>query len=216
MSKGLHEYRGEALVVRYEKVRCIHAAECVHGLPEVFDPGARPWVSPDGAEAERVLAVVARCPSGALTVERLDGGAAEEVPRENTVAIQPNGPLYLRGELELLDAEGEVVARATRMALCRCGASANKPFCDGSHARAGFVHAGDAGGITLRTDTAATTRLRIQPRPNGPVIVDGPVHLLDAAGNEVAIGTRAALCRCGASARKPVCDGSHNRIGFQA
>lgn len=216
MSKHPHEYQGESLVVRYEKSLCIHAAECVHGLPEVFDPNAKPWVSPDNAERERVLETVARCPSGALTAERRDGEVAEAVPAENTVSVQPHGPLYLRGDLELLDAEGNVVARGTRMALCRCGASANKPFCDGSHTRALFEDEGRIDGLTLRNETASTTRLRIHPRPNGPVIVEGPVRILDAAGSELAAGTRAGLCRCGASARKPVCDGSHNRIGFSA
>ncbi|MEV1155088.1 (4Fe-4S)-binding protein [Micromonospora chokoriensis] len=68
-------YEGQKITVTFEARRCLHAAECVRGLPEVFDPGQRPWIRPDGAEAERLAEVVRRCPSGALQYELVDGGA---------------------------------------------------------------------------------------------------------------------------------------------
>jgi uncharacterized Fe-S cluster protein YjdI len=132
------EYRNERIVVRWEPRLCIHAGVCVRGLPEVFDPGARPWVAIDGATADRIAAVVAGCPTGALHAERLDGGLAEPVEPTPTIRVRPNGPLFVTGSVRLLDERGELIREDTRLALCRCGHSDNKPFCDGSHRRVGF------------------------------------------------------------------------------
>ena len=136
-SKILH-YSGEKAAVSYDVRRCIHAAECVHGLPDVFDPGRKPWIDPDRAEAEQLLQVIMRCPTGALHLERSDDEHAEPTPERNTAIVERNGPVYLRGDLEIVTPEGEVLLKDTRIALCRCGASENKPFCDGSHVRVGF------------------------------------------------------------------------------
>ena len=136
-SKILH-YSGEKAAVSYDVRRCIHAAACVHGLPDVFDPSRKPWIDPDRAEAEQLLQVIMRCPTGALHLERSDGEHAEPTPERNTAIVERNGPVYLRGELEIVTPEGEVLLKDTRIALCRCGASENKPFCDGSHVRVGF------------------------------------------------------------------------------
>ena len=137
-SKTLH-YSGEKAAVSYDVSRCIHAAECVHGLPDVFDPGRKPWIDPDRAEAEQLLQVIMRCPTGALHLERSDGERAEPTPERNTAIVERNGPVYFRGDLEIVTREGEVLLKDTRIALCRCGASENKPFCDGSHVRVGFA-----------------------------------------------------------------------------
>ncbi|WP_381798814.1 (4Fe-4S)-binding protein [Streptomyces niveus] len=77
MSGGTEKkaYKGRSITVTFEAGRCLHAAECVHGLPEVFDTGERPWIRPDRAGAERVAEVVRRSPSGALQYELVDGGA---------------------------------------------------------------------------------------------------------------------------------------------
>jgi hypothetical protein len=79
-----------------------------------------------------------RCPTGALTFERLDGGPQEPSSAEVRVSPRPNGPLFLRGDVKITDASGEVARGATRVALCRCGGSANKPYCDGTHRSNGF------------------------------------------------------------------------------
>ncbi|MEU4555477.1 putative Fe-S cluster protein YjdI [Micromonospora violae] len=73
-------YEGQKITVTFEAGRCWHAAECVRGLPEVFDTGQRPWIRPDGAEAERLAEVVRRCPSGALQYKLVDGGADTHHP----------------------------------------------------------------------------------------------------------------------------------------
>ncbi|MEH3052958.1 MAG: (4Fe-4S)-binding protein [Patulibacter minatonensis] len=65
-------YEGRDVTVSFDHVLCAHAAECVRGLPAVFDTGRRPWILPDGAPADEVASVVGRCPSGALRVTRAD------------------------------------------------------------------------------------------------------------------------------------------------
>ena len=131
-------YRGRELVVYFDPRLCIHAGECVRGLPQVFDRGAKPWIRADAADVDEVAAVVARCPTGALHVDRLDGGPAEAPSAEPEIRIASNGPLYVRGRIEVRDEAGALVRADTRMALCRCGHSSNKPFCDNSHLAAGF------------------------------------------------------------------------------
>jgi Iron-binding zinc finger CDGSH type len=72
------------------------------------------------------------------TIRRLDGGSEEQAAEETTVDPRPDGPLFVRGRLRIVNADGDVIREDTRAALCRCGASENKPFCDGSHLRVGF------------------------------------------------------------------------------
>ena len=131
-------YEADEIVIRFDTKRCIHAAECVHGLPAVFDADRRPWIVPDAATASEIVDVVHRCPSGALTYERRDGGQDEAVPSEARIATIPNGPLHVQGSCTVTDHEGTPVQIGPRATLCRCGASRNKPFCDNSHIEAGF------------------------------------------------------------------------------
>jgi len=139
------EYVGEQIAIGWEPKLCIHAAECVRGMPEVFDTQSRPWVTVENAfdRADELAGLIARCPSGALSYRRLDDGPAESPDAADDhavhVAIQPDGPLYVRGDLTLKDAAGGVVRDGLRVALCRCGDSQNKPFCDNSHIAAGFA-----------------------------------------------------------------------------
>ena len=131
-------YENASIEVKWEPEYCIHATTCWRSLPEVFRPREVPWVLPDKANADEIAWVVAACPSGALSFRRLDGGPEEPVPDLTTVEPQADGPLHVRGHLRVLDAEGNVIREATRMALCRCGHSENKPFCDLSHRSSGF------------------------------------------------------------------------------
>lgn len=141
---------GEVTVVWKPKL-CIHSAICYTGLPEVFDPDKRPWVTPNDATTDAIISQVNECPSGALTFfmndeeEHTNGQTALEVPEtiqeEETgisVEVLPNGPLLIRGIITLRDTQGNEVTKGPVTALCRCGATRNKPFCDGAHARVGF------------------------------------------------------------------------------
>ena len=131
------EYRSDEIVVRWEAQRCTHAAKCLRKLPAVFDSAARPWIRLEEGTADEVAEAVSGCPTGALTFERLDGGAQEDWGDVTIVEPELNGPLYVRGKIRIVDDEGNV-RELTRAALCRCGASQNKPFCDDSHARIKF------------------------------------------------------------------------------
>jgi uncharacterized Fe-S cluster protein YjdI len=132
------EYRTGEIAVQWRPEYCIHTARCLEALPHVFDVRRRPWISVDAAAADEVAQAVMLCPTGALTFERLDGGAQEQRPAGVTVEPWPNGPLFLRGSVRITDSGGEVAREATRVALCRCGGSDNKPFCDGTHRAIGF------------------------------------------------------------------------------
>jgi uncharacterized Fe-S cluster protein YjdI len=132
-------YAGDAIEVHWEPRLCIHMRNCVRGLPQVFDAEARPWVRVDAADADAIAAAVETCPTGALHYKRLDGGPQEQPQEPPTVDPRPNGPLFVRGRVRIVDPEGEVVREDTRVALCRCGGSGNKPFCDGTHRQIGFT-----------------------------------------------------------------------------
>ncbi len=215
MKEKIHRYEGADLVVAYDVRRCIHARACVRGLPAVFDPARRPWVDPDEGEADAVAEVVLRCPTGALRFARKDGVAAESIPEKNTVTIDPDGPLYVRGDVEITLPDGTVLLRDTRLALCRCGASQNKPLCDNSHAGIGFKDAGVLREVKVRPEQdGADGVLRVRPSRNGPLLVQGSLEL---CGAEASVrGSQAVLCRCGGSANKPFCDGTHKQNGFES
>ena len=130
-------YCNDHIAVSWEPGLCIHVGCCFGGLPHVFKPRERPWVDVNAASPDEIAATVMRCPTGALHFERLDGGPQEAMPEESTITERPNGPLYVRGRLEIRLQDGSV-REETRVALCRCGQSANKPFCDNTHRRIGF------------------------------------------------------------------------------
>jgi CDGSH-type Zn-finger protein/uncharacterized Fe-S cluster protein YjdI len=212
----VHEYDGDAIRVTYEPSRCIHAAECVRGLPAVFDTDRKPWIDASGAAADAIAEVIHRCPTGALKYRRTDGGAQERVGGENILTVSADGPLYARGDIEVLDSNRTLLSRETRAAFCRCGASKNKPWCDGSHADAGFRAPAELAEKSLKPPPdPAPGPLRVRLRENGPLVLEGPFRISGDDGND-RYGGGCALCRCGASAGKPWCDGSHNAIGFQA
>jgi uncharacterized Fe-S cluster protein YjdI len=137
MNDAIRHYADGRIDIGYDMRRCIHAAECVRGLPAVFDAARRPWILPSAASPDAIAAVIAKCPSGALHYTRRDGGAAEMPSEPTAITPIPNGPLYVRGRVQVQSPDGNVI-EDTRMALCRCGESHNKPFCDGTHKKIGF------------------------------------------------------------------------------
>ena len=213
MADKVRAYEGKDITVTYSVRRCIHAAECVHGLSAVFDPKRRPWVDPDQALADELAEVILRCPSGALHFERKDGGAKETIPDDNTVTVAPDGPLYLHGNIAVTLPDGSV-HEDTRVALCRCGDSKNKPFCDNSHLKVEFKDGSVFQKVLVKPDMNGGGALTVKPARNGPLLVQGPLMLVGIG--ETVRGSQAALCRCGGSANKPFCDGTHNKIGFAA
>lgn len=132
-------YAGEAVTVRFNRSICSGAGRCVRGLPAVFRSGdSSNWIFPDEAARDRVIAQVEACPSGALSWEAADQDAeSNEMTCEAKVTIVPDGPYHLEG-IELLGVERPTGGDAGRFSLCRCGHSANKPFCDYSHGEKGW------------------------------------------------------------------------------
>jgi uncharacterized Fe-S cluster protein YjdI/CDGSH-type Zn-finger protein len=149
-------YENDDIAVDWYPERCIHSARCVAGLPDVFDPRRKPWIVLEDHTADQIAAVVERCPTGALHYRRKDGGADESAPPEATIVVVRDGPLLARGDVTVADQDGTLVRRDTRMALCRCGHSAHRPFCDNTHRRIGF-RAGAATGESISPTTPPTT-----------------------------------------------------------
>jgi CDGSH-type Zn-finger protein/uncharacterized Fe-S cluster protein YjdI len=216
MEEDIHKYAGEEITVSYDVNRCIHVRECVRGLPGVFDPDERPWIDPDEANAEEVAEVVMDCPTGALQFERADG-SDEPVPKKNTITVAPGGPLYLEGDVEITTPDDDVLLDDTRVALCRCGLSANKPLCDNSH-QDGFEADGTVAHTRSNEENDGNEDsggpLTVTPASGGPLLFDGAFGIQDASGEKVVQDGDAALCRCGASEDKPFCDGSHSDLDF--
>ena len=141
MAKETFTYTNENVTVVWKPKLCIHSAICFKGLPDVFDPKARPWVNINGAEAERIIEQVHKCPSGALSIGQGDEPTPLNTKTEETemkIRVQSNGPLLIQGTCIVKLADGREEKREGNTALCRCGASSNKPYCDGSHRKINF------------------------------------------------------------------------------
>jgi CDGSH-type Zn-finger protein/uncharacterized Fe-S cluster protein YjdI len=209
---GVEVVQGQKLELQFEAQRCIHSRFCVTWAPKVFLANVQgPWIHPDAMTVEQVTEVAHACPSGAIRYRRLDGGAAEPAPPVNLVRINESGPYAFRADLTLAG-----VPIGYRATLCRCGASKNKPFCDGSHHEVGFTATGEPPSRTADMPTVRDGVLAIEPQRNGPLAVQGNVEIISGTGRVVARVVTARLCRCGGSANKPFCDGSHTRIGFDS
>jgi CDGSH-type Zn-finger protein/uncharacterized Fe-S cluster protein YjdI len=208
----IEEARGDKLVLRFEAKRCIHSRHCVLGAPRVFLANVKgPWLYPDEMHVEGLVHIARSCPSGAITYSRLDGGPEEPVPEINELRLRENGPYAVRADVELAGH-----GRLVRATLCRCGASKNKPFCDGSHNAAQFVASGEPGSHDSRPLSNRGGRLLIHPEPDGPLAISGSVEICTGTGRTIDRTTQTRLCRCGGSASKPFCDGTHARIGFRS
>jgi CDGSH-type Zn-finger protein/uncharacterized Fe-S cluster protein YjdI len=212
--KSVTTYPGAKADVHWDGRLCIHIGECGRASGDLFVGGRDPWCQPDLAADDEVADVVKRCPTGALTLTRKDGGPGEAAELENTVVVANHGPLYLRGDLDIDGAPEDMPGVRRRAALCRCGLSKNKPFCDNSHEAGGFRDRG-AIGETSTSPAPPGGSLQVRSAPNGPLLLSGNVTLFAASGRRAWSGTKAALCRCGQSNNKPFCDGAHKAAGFK-
>jgi CDGSH-type Zn-finger protein len=139
--------------------------------------------------------------------------AGDQVPKGNVARLTAHGPTHLCGDLALIAADGGVSLDDTRMTLCRCGGSANKPFCDRTHEKIGFADDGALRAPEKPAATAPAGRVVIRAQRNGPLMLTGPVTVVGTNGR-TAFNETTLLCRCGASRNKPYCDGTHVKIGF--
>jgi CDGSH-type Zn-finger protein/uncharacterized Fe-S cluster protein YjdI len=212
VQEGVEEIDGAALTLIYEGKRCIHSRYCVTWGPKVFLANVQgPWIHPDAMDAERLMEIAHVCPSGAIRYRRKDGGLEEQAPPVNLISIREGGPYAVRADIRLNGQKAHL--RAT---LCRCGASKNKPLCDGSHHDIGFSASGEP--ATGQTDMLAVRNgpLAIDPQIDGPLQVRGNLEITSGTGRVVARVVQARLCRCGGSQTKPFCDGTHVKIGFRS
>jgi CDGSH-type Zn-finger protein/uncharacterized Fe-S cluster protein YjdI len=213
LGEGVELIDGETVQIVYKGRLCIHSRFCVTGAPKVFLANVEgPWIHPDAMDGEELMAIARECPSGAIRYRRKDGGTEEHAPPVNLIRVQEGGPYAFRGDLSI---DGE--AFGYRAALCRCGASKNKPFCDGSHHDIKF----DASGEPPTGDKTAMLDVRdgpieIAPTLDGPLMVRGNIEIISGTGRVVARMKAARLCRCGHSNTKPFCDGTHAKVGFKS
>ncbi|MDZ4806959.1 MAG: (4Fe-4S)-binding protein [Bacteroidota bacterium] len=151
MPKETLKYTNDEVTVVWKPKVCIHSTICWKGLIEVFNPKERPWVKIDGATTEKIIEQVRQCPSGALSyylnAEAITDEPSDKVVAESTqmmkadsyrVEVTPNGPYLIKTQCLIVHSDGREETKTGTVALCRCGASGNKPYCDGSHGNVGF------------------------------------------------------------------------------
>jgi CDGSH-type Zn-finger protein/uncharacterized Fe-S cluster protein YjdI len=209
---GVERVEGKSLTLVYEGGKCIHSRFCVTWGPNVFLANVQgPWIHPDAMDVEALAEIAHACPSGAIRYERKDGKPNEAAPPVNLLAVREAGPYAVRAELVV-----DGAPTPFRATLCRCGASKHKPYCDGSHKEVGFAASGEP--PTGAADMLAVRNgpLSVDPELDGPLRVRGNLEITSGTGRVVARVTEARLCRCGGSANKPFCDGTHARIGFRS
>jgi len=210
---GVDYIEGRDLTLIYEGKKCIHSRFCVTWGPKVFIANVKgPWINPDAMSTEALTEIAHVCVSGAIRYKRKDGQPDEAPPPVNLISVREGGPYAVRADIRLDGAP----AVSYRLTLCRCGASKNKPFCDGSHNEIKFAASGEP--PTGKADMLPVRDgpLAIDPTIDGPLQVRGNVELISGTGRVVARLESARLCRCGASNNKPFCDGSHTRVGFKS
>lgn len=130
------KYKKEELTIIWQPAKCIHSAVCVKELPQVYDPKSKPWIKPENASVEDLKKQIEKCPSGALSYEVI--GESHGSDSKTVVELMENGPLLVKGSLQIKSPDGSLVNKEKLTAFCRCGASNNKPYCDGQHKKIGF------------------------------------------------------------------------------
>ena len=138
MAEKTITYKNEEIKVFWKPEICIHSAKCVDGLPAVFDVEKKPWVNVNVASAKEIIATIDMCPSKALSYSKEGGSIEQSTDKLLELNVMKNGPLLVSGPFCVKDADGKIIKEGNKAALCRCGASAKKPFCDGTHKQIGF------------------------------------------------------------------------------
>lgn len=133
------EYNNGEVTVLWKPDLCIHSGICVKGLPQVFQPKERPWIKINEASSEQIVKQVGECPSGALSMKNNSNNKNNMSDTDTIeVTILENGPLMVKGAMSISKPDGSKEHIKDQAAFCRCGASGNKPFCDGSHTSSDF------------------------------------------------------------------------------
>ena len=135
----IKKYTNGDLTIVWEPRKCIHAAICVNSLPKVYNPDENPWIKAENAGIEELKAQIDKCPSAALSYQMNNEKNNKTENMETKIEVMKNGPLLVRGKLEVKNSNGDVESKDKITAFCRCGASKNKPYCDGAHKNIDFI-----------------------------------------------------------------------------
>lgn len=141
MSTKAKTYTNGEVSIVWKADLCYHSKNCINHLPEVFDVKQRPWINAQGASTEKIIETVKKCPSGALTYKmnsELEADQPQESLQVTQIQVADKGPLIIEGSFQITDKDGGLIEKMDKAALCRCGASKKKPFCDGSHRQIEF------------------------------------------------------------------------------
>ncbi|MFM2362103.1 MAG: hypothetical protein RLZZ316_1005 [Bacteroidota bacterium] len=140
MSQTTMKYTKNDVTVIWKPNVCIHSAVCVKGLPDVFNPQRRPWIDMEQADTAAIIEQVRKCPSGAISYELSNAteATAPAATANTIINVLPNGPFIINSECLIKHSDGSEEIKTGKVALCRCGASQKKPYCDGSHRGNGF------------------------------------------------------------------------------
>jgi CDGSH-type Zn-finger protein len=131
-------YKGEEITIHDNRGVCSHDGSCWRCLPTVFNKDMKfKWINPDGDSVKKIVETIELCPSGALSYS-IGGTKCQDLLREPRIKAAKDGPLEITGFIGLKDDQGSTPQSKEHYTLCRCGASKNKPFCDGGHKKAGF------------------------------------------------------------------------------
>src|SRR5258705_2178783 len=186
---GVEEIEGKELTLLYDGKKCIHARFCVTGAPKVFLANVKgPWINPDAMNVAGLVEIAHACPSGAIRYRRKDGESDETPPPVNLIALREAGPYAVRGDIRLDGESGNY-----RLTLCRCCASKNKPFCDGSHHEAGFGASGEPPTTKAEMLAVRDGPLAIDSQTDGPLQIRGNLEITRGTGRVVARVTSARL-----------------------
>lgn len=148
----MKQYKNDNIIVHWFPELCAHPGICLRLLPEVFDVNQRPWVNVNSAAPEDIINTIDKCPTGALRYSLPEGSNVDPQiakgvgnidfeksnPAEVKIRVTANGPLLIEGPAVVIGLDGKALKEGGRMALCRCGLTDNRPFCDGAHRRHGW------------------------------------------------------------------------------
>ena len=150
MDSNDRDYTNGEITVYWRPKKCIHATTCYTELIEVFNPRKRPWVNMDGAPSEKIIEIVNKCPTDALSFrynKDIEADPTKAPVKRNPlfdpekpveIQIMKDGPIVVTGRIKLTDDDGKEYKTFSITSFCRCGASNNMPFCDGTHRKIGF------------------------------------------------------------------------------
>ncbi|MEE8495685.1 MAG: CDGSH iron-sulfur domain-containing protein [Xanthomonadales bacterium] len=131
----------------------------------------------------------------------------------NEALVSNGGPLQITGNITLVHEDGRV-QYANHLSLCRCGHSRSKPVCDDQHVDMEFFNSGKIFEVSEIAASSRPSKITLSCIKDGPITFRGRIRLHNQFGQEC-VKMRGSLCRCGQSASKPFCDGSHSRVGFK-